>query len=531
MKLLNSSMGVALLFAATAFGASGGGISGTIKDARGASMRAAFVHARSVAKNKITTSVLSDRTGHYQLENLPSGTYTVWASAIGYQSDLPANIKVTSGKSAARDFTLQAGVVKWSDLSNAQAKALLPDGKGKNAWFAQCFICHGFQSRIAETHWTPARWVTAVNFMTTAMRFNLGDVFSERDAKEVGDYLNTMFGADSKLPQSPADMPGYKDTVREFSDQALKIIYVDYELPKPNSFPFSAFPDKDGKIWIPEFGRANRIGHMDPATGELQEFLVPHQGVAAIHSAVAAPDGTVWYAEQGPNKLGKWDPRTQEMTEYQSAYTPGKEGLLRGGSKHTVRVDPKGIVWSSGYPLSSFDPKTEQFTYYKEVPGPYSIAIDREGSVWFCEIREGNIGKVDGKSGKVVKWPIPTKNSQPRRIEIAGDGNVWVGEYGAGKLARFEPNSEKFKEYLLPGPDSTPYALQIDRNNQVWYSSHNQDVIGRFDPKTEQITEYPIPYPENTLKEFFLDSQGRMWFGTLANNKVGYFILAENGSR
>ena len=34
----------------------------------------------------------------------------------------------------------------------------------------------------------------------------------------------------------------------------MKIVYVDYEMPGPDRMPFSAAPDKDGKMWIPEFG-------------------------------------------------------------------------------------------------------------------------------------------------------------------------------------------------------------------------------------------------------------------------------------
>jgi virginiamycin B lyase len=530
IKSLGWTMGLAILFATAAYGASEGSISGILKGPGGVPLKGAFIRARNASKSRITTSVLSDQQGRYRIENLPPGEYEVWAAAIGYQSDPARSVKVAAGKPVSRDFSLQKGMVRWSDLSNAQAYALLPEGKGKSAFFGQCFICHGFQSRIVGTNRTPAGWASAVQSMTVSMRFNLGDVFSDQDARDVGAYLNSIFGADSNLPRSPADLPGYKDIVRRFSDEAMNIVYVDYELPKPNSFPFSAYPAKDGKIWIPEFGSANRIARMDPITGELQEFQAPHQGVAAIHSALPAPDGTVWFAEQGPNKLGKWDPRTQKMTEYQALYTPGKEGLLRGGSKHTIRIDSKGMVWSSGYPLTRFDPKMEKFTYYREVPGPYSIALDAEGSVWFCELREGGIGKVDAKSGQVQKWPIPTKNAAPRRIEIDPQGVVWVGEFGAGKIARFEPKTEMFKEYPLPGPDPTPYALSIDRNNQVWYSSHNLDVIGRLDPKTGRITEYPFAYPENTAKEFFLDAQGRIWFGTMANNRVGYFMLAGNGS-
>ena len=57
--------------------------------------------------------------------------------------------------------------------------------------------------------------------------------------------------------------------------------------------------------------------------------------------------------------------------------------------------------------------------------------------------------------------------------------------------------------------------------------SHFDDVIGRLDPATGKVVEFPLPYAENTMREFMIDSKGRMWYGTPANNKVGYFFLAE----
>jgi virginiamycin B lyase len=531
MKSLGGRMALAILLAAAAcgaaFAATGGTISGTVKDSGGTPLPGAFVRAQNAARSKITVSVLSDRQGRYRFENLSPGSYQVWVSATGYKSDPAAAVKLAAGVPSSFHFALQKGMVRWSDLSNDQGSRLLPEGKGKQALFEQCFICHGFQSRMAATRRTQQGWVTAVNFMRSSMHFNLGLNFSDQEAADVAAYLNAMFGEGSKLPPSPADLPGYQETVRPFSDEALKIVYVDYDLPKPNSFPFSGAPDKDGKIWIPEFGRANRIARLDAATGELQEFTVPHQGTAAVHSAVPAADGAVWLAEQGSNKIGRWDPKTQTITEFPSPYQPGREGLLQGGSKHTLRVDPMGYVWSSGWPLNRLDPKTGKYTYYPEVRSAYSLTVDAEGSVWFCDYYSSTIGKADAKTGKLTKWPLPTAKSAPRRIEADRDGIIWIGEFLAGKIARFDPKTESFREYPLPGPDPTPYALAIDRHNQVWYSSHNMDVIGRLDPKTGRVTEYPIPYPENTMKEFFLDSQGRMWFGTPPNNKVGYFVLAD----
>ena len=110
---------------------------------------------------------------------------------------------------------------------------------------------------------------------------------------------------------------------------------------------------------------------------------MPYVGTAAVHSAVPAADGSVWLTEQGSNKLGRWDPVTQKITEYQDAYLPGKEGTEEGGSRHTVRVDAKGTVWSSGYPFTRFDPETGKFTDFQEAAHTYSLDFDKAGNVWF----------------------------------------------------------------------------------------------------------------------------------------------------
>ena len=122
---------------------------------------------------------------------------------------------------------------------------------------------------------------------------------------------------------------------------------------------------------------ANKITRLDPKTGEMKDFPIPFTGTAGVHSAVPAPDGSVWLAEQGSNKLGRWDPVTQKITEYQDAYLPGKEGIEDGGSKHTVRIDPSGKVWASGVPLTRFDPETEKFTASSKANTPTTSSPTR----------------------------------------------------------------------------------------------------------------------------------------------------------
>src|SRR5215471_9595872 len=516
MKLWASFAAIGLV--ATISAADAASVTGTVTGPDGAPFRGAFVQARN-AKTKIMVSVLSDNQGRYRVSDLQAGDYRLQIRAPGFQAAVHNGMSLTADQNATHDFALQKSFVRWSDISMYQGIQLLPEARGKNLFFIHCMACHGFESRMAAIKRSEDGWRDRVNYMREAMAFFIMRPqlnFNEQKFEDIVYYINHVFGEDSVLPKSPTEVAHYADTVRKFSDEALKIVYVEYETPGPDRMPWSAAPDKDGKFWVPYYGRANKIARLDPETGKMDEFAVPNVGTAAIHSAVPAPDGSVWLTQQGSNKLAKWDPKTEKITEYQDDW-----------GKHTAKVAPDGMVWSTGG-LTRFDPKTEKFTHIPEVPSAYGIALDKDSNVWFAELRpDGRIGKVDAKTLKVTKYQEPTKAGFARRIIVDDDGLVWYALFQAGKLAQFDPKTEKFKEFTLPGPRATPYAVGADTEHKIWYSSEWMDVLGRLDPATGQVIEYPLPRPENTMRDFFRDDQGRMWFGSPANDRVGYFYLAK----
>jgi hypothetical protein len=319
MKSASKFAGLLFVFLLSATFGQAATVTGSVKSPDGTPFRGAFVQAQNTG-TRVLVSVLTGKDGRYRIENLPAGKYQLQVKAVGYRTDPRSEVSLTAEQNASYDFALQQGMVRWSDLSQYQGEVLFPEAKGKDLLVGRCFACHGFQSRMASARRDEEGWRDRVAFMKESMHFFLGGVgspFNDQNAADVASYINSLFGEESVLPKSPAEMPKYKELVRTFGDDAMKIVYVEYELPGPNRMPWSAFPDKDGTYWMPYYGDANKIGRLDPKTGEVQEYPVPNHGTAAIHSAVPAPDGSVWLTEQGSNKLGHWDPATRTITEYQ----------------------------------------------------------------------------------------------------------------------------------------------------------------------------------------------------------------------
>ena len=156
---------------------------------------------------------------------------------------------------------------------------------------------------------------------------------------------------------------------------------------------------------------------------------MPYQKAAQVHSAYPAPDGTVWIAEDQARALGKWDPKTQQITEYFDGDFP----------KHTVRIDKHGTPWispgTSHKTISRFDVETGKFTHFPGSEEAYGIVLDKDGNCWFVQyVKDGQLGKIDANTGKVTKWTVPTPDSRPRRIDIDPEGNIWFAEFQGGKI-------------------------------------------------------------------------------------------------
>src|ERR1700751_130021 len=106
----------------------------------------------------------------------------------------------------------------------------------------------------------------------------------------------------------------------------------------------------------------------------IQEWAVPTKGAHPHHPAVGA-DGALWFTEQMVNKLGRLDPKTGEFKEYPLATD-------KNSGPHGLVADKEGNIWFTanfgGY-IGKLDPRTGKVTEYKmpgeKAEGPYPAGL------------------------------------------------------------------------------------------------------------------------------------------------------------
>ncbi len=129
--------------------------------------------------------------------------------AVGFTADPHSAVSLAAEQNISFEFALKQGTVRWSDLNLYQGKKLMPEGKGKEILSTNCFICHGFQTRMAAVRRDEDGWRDRVNYMRDAMAFQLSDRFTDEKANEVISYLNSVFGTDSTTLRSSTELPAH----------------------------------------------------------------------------------------------------------------------------------------------------------------------------------------------------------------------------------------------------------------------------------------------------------------------------------
>jgi virginiamycin B lyase len=211
---------------------------------------------------------------------------------------------------------------------------------------------------------------------------------------------------------------------------------------------------------------------------------------------------------------------------------------------HDTMLDKAGNVWFSDFQhqfISKLDPKTGKVTRYP-VPvskpgfptGSLMITMDKDGNVWEGMMGQAQIAKLDPKTEKVSIYMAPDWDKGDTRFTMIDalhsnvDGKLWTKTNGgpdpdhSNKLYQFDLASEKFHEVLPPAGkrDIAAYGLVTDLANNVYGLDNNPDQkqIWRTDAKTGETTYIDLLPGIGGARRGHIDAQNRLWFSQFHAN-------------
>jgi len=222
-----------------------------------------------------------------------------------------------------------------------------------------------------------------------------------------------------------------------------------------------------------------------------------------------SPDGSVFFAGQAGNYVGRLNPRTGEFRRYE---------IDEGTHPHTVIVAPDGMVWYAGNRnamIGKLDPNSGAITRYPmpdpAVRDPHTMAFDRDGNIWFTAQNSNAIGHLNIATG-AIRLVRTGESTRPYGIELNSKGEPWVNLFGTNKIARVNPATMEVTTYDLPHERSRGRRIAITPDDVVWYTDYTRGFLGRVDPATGRVTEVPLPGgPASLPYGMSRDDKGRIW--------------------
>ncbi len=516
-------------------------------DAEGA-MEGVLVRAKGVGKT-IAVTVVTNREGRYSFpaDRLAPGKLNIDIRAVGYDLAGPVSVDVAAGATRRADLKL----VKTKDLilqlTSAEWLLSVPGTEAQKNQLFRCAACHSLLPIVQSTY-DEKGWLTTFARMRSYSEQAVLDhpvalpyKVSVQPDPEFAKYLATINL--SATPEWKYDLK----TLPRPAGRATRVIVTEYDLPDSGRLPHDADLDDKGMIWYNDF-REPLIGRLDPRTGETKEWRMPPLKPGFPEGTLSIEfnrDGYLWIPRFRQGGYTRFDPRTEKFqtwlvpAEYndaraiqpQVAAAPDGTAWFPGGESLLIfKVDPETgrVTAYPMYPDYHPDEKSSgiiQFSYSATPTGhsTYGLAADSKSNIYIADIVGGNIGKIDGKTGKVTLYKTPTLNSGPRRISVDSQDRVWFGEYYADKLGMFDPQTEKFKEWTAPTPWVGPYPAKADKNGEAWTSGMGADLVMRLDPKSGEFTEYMLPTVNENIRHIDVDNSSSpvtVWVAEVHQGKI-----------
>jgi virginiamycin B lyase len=370
-----------------------------------------------------------------------------------------------------------------------------PPGTGRDMVKAACTGCHG--DNLTGYHYTKEKFLDSVRRMTEEGTPSFPNVqalgrtpLSDKQKEIMANYLATNFG-----PGTP-DRGIRVDPLVVDEEVASKSIYVSYDLP-------------------PEAKNVTTTGVLpdSPMVDGVFELL-PGLKQGTLQAATISPvDGSIWYSSRGSNSiLGLYPKEMDPAKRWKNYPIKGDPFVAASG----MASDREGrIYWSElrGGMLGELDPATgKQIRHVIPQKGVgVGLIVDKDDNVDFTLIWGAMFGRLDGKTRVIHTYPTPTPDNGVYGLAVDQQGNMWSAGWQKGTINKWDSETGTVIEYPVPESWGQMRRIGVDSKGVVWSSAHHTGILVKLDPATGKLTDFKVPLSGVNPYESWPDKQDNIW--------------------
>jgi streptogramin lyase len=496
-------------------------LGGAVTSVEEGPMEGVLVSAKK-AGSTVTTTVVTNQQGRYTFPRarLEPGEYAVRIRAVGYDLSGPATVSIDARRTATADLKLLKARDVAAQLTNAEWLASFPGTEAQKADVRGCAHCHtlelvtrsrhnadGFVPVIDRMAGYPPLAFPLMPQRTPAPRIGGGPVAPERQQQARRRQAEFL----SSLNLSAGPQWGYElKTLSRPKGSATRVIYTEYDLPRRTRQPHDVIVDSAGMVWYASFGE-QILGKLDPRTSKVTDYEIPLLKPGAPTGILGMRfdrDENPWLAMQFQGGVAKFDRKTEKFQTWSlPAALNGDHVQINQVSPGRSHVDGKVWLQDAGtYTVLRLDVASGKFEVFEpyKIPRPnvYDVIPDSSNNGYFLVMGAEEVGRIDAKTGAIAIYKTPTPGSGPRRGMMDDRDRLWFGENRADRIGMFDTRTHTFEEWAAPTPGAWPYDVTIDKNGDAWSGGEYNDRILRLNPKTGQFIEYLLPAHTNVRRVF-----------------------------
>ncbi len=301
-----------------------------------------------------------------------------------------------------------------------------------------------------------------------------------------------------------------------------------WTVPTPGSTP-GGIVVADGIVYFTE-ARANKLGRLDPATNLIAEWDV---GLGP-ERLVIGPEGGVYFTERWASNIGRILPGGDFYTS-ETAGAAGSEplGLLADLSGtpslwYTEREASKvGRVALGGLLFDVLQGRTPTL----QPVGPATAALPPATTTITPHVTPGNPLLPPGiavaprtASGPYTEWTFPSDSMHLRDLAFAPSGSVFVSTE-TRSILELSPSTDTVLFHDLPITSSS-IRLALDSSGRVWFTESWNGKIGRLDPTTGEVAEWAVSGSQPLAIAVAADDT--VWYTDRVRSRIAHLDPATN---
>jgi virginiamycin B lyase len=248
---------------------------------------------------------------------------------------------------------------------------------------------------------------------------------------------------------------------------------VDWPTPTPGSGPHGITIGPDGYVWYTGQD-TGRIGRVDPATGAIREFVMP-ANANRPHTPIWHR-GAVWGTAQTNSTYYRLDPVTGNVQVWSAP---------AGSRPYGIDAAPDGSLWIALFGtnrLARVDTATGAstlFTLPNTGSRPRRIAVAQDGLVYYTDYPRGYLGRLDPATGQVREWRVTGAPPGPYGIAVGTDGRIWFNAQATNEMVAFDPLTEQLQGYPIPTAGAIVRHMVCDwKHGKLWLALSGTRRIG-----------------------------------------------------